>query len=204
MDSREENALVRKLARGDEAAWEAFCGEYSAVLVQFVRLAFGCGREKSEEIVQMTFLRCVRSIGTFDPARGRLFPWLKAVARNEARSCLRGDLRGGVELLLSAVPQHVLDRLADAIDRAPLPDELLARQDTQMLIRECLTELNTRYRQVLLWKYVEERTVARIAVRLRVSEKAAESLLSRARESFRNALLLKLASKRLQRAEILE
>jgi len=204
LDSREENALVRRLARGDEAAWEAFCAEYAAVLVQFVGLAFGCGREKSEEIVQMTFLRCVRSIGTFDPARGRLFPWLKAVARNEARGCLRGGLRGGVELPLSAVPQHVVDQLADAIDRTPLPDELLARQDTQMLIRECLAELNTRYRQALLAKYVEEQTVAQIAGRLRVSEKAAESLLSRARESFKNALLRKLAGKRLQRAEILE
>ena len=204
MDSREENALVRRLARGDEAAWEAFCAEYAAVLVQFVGLAFGCGPEKSEEIVQMTFLRCVRSIGTFGPARGRLFPWLKAVARNEARSCLRGRLHGGVELPLSAVPQHVVDQLADAIDRTPLPDELLARKDTQMLIRECLAELNTRHRQALLWKYVEEQKVAQIAGRLRVSEKAAESLLTRARESFKNALLGKLAAKRLQRAEILE
>jgi len=37
-----------------------------------------------------------------------------------------------------------------------------------------------------------------------VSEKAAESLLSRARESFKNALVLRLAGRRLQRAEILE
>jgi RNA polymerase sigma-70 factor (ECF subfamily) len=204
VDGREENALVRKLARGDEAAWVAFCAEYSEALLHFVRLAFGCRRETAEEIVQATFLRCVRSVGTFDPTRGRLLPWLKAVARNEARSCLRGELRGRAELPLSTFPEHVLDGLADAVDRTPLPDELLARQETQMLIRECLTELNTRYRQALLWKYAEDRKVARIAVGLGVSEKAAESLLARARESFKNALVAKLKSRRLESAEILE
>lgn len=204
MDKLEENALVRKLALGDEAAWRAFCGEYSAGLLEFVQLGFGCSWEKSEEIVQMAFVRCVRSIGTFDPARGRLFPWLKAVARNEARSRLRSERRGGVDLPLSAVPEYVLDRLADAIDQTPLPDELLARRDTQMLIRECLTELNTRYRQALVRKYLDGWKVARIAADFGVSEKALESLLSRARESFKNALLTKLAGKGLQSSEILE
>jgi len=204
MDRLEENALVRKLALGDEAAWESLCREYSAGLLEFVQLGFGLGREKSEEIVQMAFVRCVRSIGTFDPARGRLFPWLKTVARNEARSCLRRDRRGGTNLALSAVPEYVLDRLADAVDQTPLPDELLARRDTQMLIRECLTELNTRYRQALVRKYVDGWKVARIAAGFGVSEKALESLLSRARESFKNALLTKLAGKGLQSSEILK
>ena len=142
MDTLEENTLVRKLTAGDEAAWEAFSKQYADALLEFVELSFRCGREKSEEIVQMAFIRCVRSIATFDPARGRLFGWLKAVARNEGRTCLRGKLYGRGDLPMSTLPEHVLDQLADSIDKTPLPDELLARKDTQMLIRECLMELS--------------------------------------------------------------
>jgi len=53
-----------------------------------VRLRLGCAQELAEEIVHMTFIRCVRSIKTFDLARGRLFGWLNAIARNEAHTLL--------------------------------------------------------------------------------------------------------------------
>jgi RNA polymerase sigma-70 factor (ECF subfamily) len=204
MDRSEENALVGKLVAGDEDAWGAFCREYSADLLAVVQFRFGCGRERSEEIVQRAFVRCVRSIGTYDPARGRLLPWLRAVAGNEARSLLRDRQAGCAELPLSTISQHTLESLADAIDKAPLPDELLASEETRMLIRECLAELNTRYRQALLRKYVDNWKVAAIAGGLELSEKAAESLLSRAREAFKRAVLARLTSSQLQGVGILK
>jgi len=204
MDRTEENTLVGRLVSRDEDAWRTFCGEYSADLLAFVQYGFGCSRERSEEIVQMAFVRCVRSIGTFDPARGRLFPWLKAVARNEAKSFLRDKQSGHTDLPLSTIPQHALESLADAIDQRPLPDELLASTETRMLIRECLGELNTRFRQALIHKYVDGLRVAAIAADLNVSEKAAESILSRAREAFKRVVLARLTSHQMQSVEILE
>jgi RNA polymerase sigma-70 factor (ECF subfamily) len=204
MDRSEEQALVHELVRMDDGAWERFCKEYSAPLLGFVQLCFGCGRETSEEIVQMVFIRCVRSIRTFDPSRGRLFQWLKAVARNEAHTALSGRGGGRADMPLSAVPESVLSQLAAAINHRPLPEELLARKDTQVLIRECLAELNTRYRQVLLSKYVDGLKVAEIAARQGESEKAVESLLSRAREAFKVVLLAKVTSGQLPRSEMLE
>lgn len=200
MDRSEENSLVEKLVAGDEIAWGSFCREYAGTLLDFVQLRFGVSREKSEEIVQMTFVRCVRSIGTFDPDRGRLFPWLKTVAGNEARSCTRGR----AELPMSTVSDEAIRWLADAIDQTPLPDELLATKDTQLLIRECLNELSARHHQVLVRKYVDGWKVARIAAGIGVSEKAVESLLSRARESFKKVLLAKLATRGLEHAEIFQ
>jgi RNA polymerase sigma factor (sigma-70 family) len=107
-------------------------------------------------------------------------------------------------LPLSTIPKNVLESLADVIDQAPLPDELLANAETQMLIRECLSELNTRYRQALVRKYVDGWKVAAIAADFNVSEKAAESLLSRAREAFKSIVLAKLTSRHLRSVEILE
>lgn len=204
MDRSEEIALVGRLLAHDEDAWRTFCREYSSDLLALVQCAFRCGREMSEEIVQAAFVRCVRSIDTFDPARGRLFPWLKAVARNEARNLLRDKHAVRADLPLSLIPQHALDRLADAIDQTPLPEELLATVETQMLIRECLAELNTRYRHVLIRKYCDGQTVAAIAANLRVTEKAVESSLTRAREAFKRVVLSRLTSHERQSVEILK
>ena len=50
-----------------------------------------------------------------------------------------------------------------------------------------LDYLPDNYGDALEWKYIQELSVQEIAARLKVSPKAAESLLSRAREAFRDA-----------------
>ncbi len=89
MDQAEEKAFVLRLASMDERARETFCSEHSTPLRTFVQLQFGCARETAEDVVQMSFVRCVKSIKSFDPSRARLFTWLRAVARNEAHTLLR-------------------------------------------------------------------------------------------------------------------
>ena len=192
MDKADEKALVRRLLKMDEKAWEQFCGEFSRPLLEFVRLCFGCGREKAEEVVQMTFVRCVRSIRTFDPSRGRLLDWLKAVSKNEAHTVIRAERRNSVSVPLSSLPEHIADQILERIDRTPLPDTLAARGDIQLLIQETLMELNSRYREVLIMKYVNGLKVSEIAAELNVSEKAAESVLSRSRAAFRKVFLEKV------------
>ncbi len=181
----QEKALVRRLVRMEGGAWEAFCREYARPLLGFVEWSFGCSREQAEDVVQMTFVRCVKSIRTFNPAMGGLFGWLKAVARNEAHTCLRKDLRNPADVALSAVPPRVADEMLSTLDSRSLPDALLARKDVRLAIQETLMRMNPRHREVLILKYVDGLKVATIASRLGSSEKAVESLLSRSRESFR-------------------
>lgn len=169
----------------DEQAWVLFCRDYSPVLLHFVQLAFACGPEKAEEVVQMTLIRCVRSIGTFDPRKGRLMPWLKAIARNEAHTCLKrapgGELPGSRPVSLEEVSRWLLVE----IDRSPLPEEVLACRDVQQLVQESLAQMNTRQRDALVAKYIDGKKVSDIATQMNASVKTVESLLTRARESFR-------------------
>ena len=179
----EEWSLVERLAQLDDSAWEEFCREYSGPLVGTVRLRFGCSQELAEEVVHMTFVRCVRSIKTFDPARGGLFGWLNAIARNEAHTLLRkASPPGRVEL--DPADRQWIER----IDEAELPDEQLCRQEIQFLILDTVMELSGPYRQVLMMKYLEDRRVAEMAVMLGQSEKAVESLLTRSRLALKEQL----------------
>jgi RNA polymerase sigma-70 factor (ECF subfamily) len=190
MDQAEEKALVRGLIRMNERAWEVFCSEYSLPLLTYVQLQFACGRELAEEIVQMSFVRCVKSMRSFDPSHGRLFTWLKAVARNEAHTVLSAfGPRPGAE---SEITCEAIAGLEDAV----LPDEVLARKESQLLVQEALMELPSRHRKVLTLKYLENCRVAEIAQLLGQSEKAVESLLSRSRNAFKAMFVKKVNSSR--------
>jgi RNA polymerase sigma factor (sigma-70 family) len=61
----------------------------------------------------------------------------------------------------------------------------LRRKEAVRLVHLALDHLPTRYGQALEWKYLEGLAVREIGQRLGLEPKAAESLLSRARASFR-------------------
>lgn len=126
MDNTEERTFVRKLKKMDERAWELFCREYSLSLLAFVQFRFGCNREKAEEIVQMTFIRCVKSIRNFKPSHGRLLNWLKAISRNEAHTLLQQERK----------QLATTDGISEKIDTVALPEEIVAKEEVQLLIHE--------------------------------------------------------------------
>jgi RNA polymerase sigma-70 factor (ECF subfamily) len=192
MDQAEEQQLAAQLAKMDEGAWREFCRSCSGPLAAFVRVGLGFGHDESEEIVQMTFLRCVRSIRTFDHRRGRLMAWLKAIAKNEAHTfhSSRGDR--GREVPQSLLPQALAEEILQGLDRTPLPEEITAREDVRLLVQEVLAGLNSRGCEALTLKYLHGLPVSAIAEKLNASEKAVESLLTRAREAFRAELVRRL------------
>lgn len=57
------------------------------------------------------------------------------------------------------------------------------------LVEATLDSLPGHYGEILEWKYLDGLTVAEIAGRLGLGVKAAESLLTRAREAFREAII---------------
>jgi RNA polymerase sigma factor (sigma-70 family) len=71
-------------------------------------------------------------------------------------------------------------------------DPVLAagRAEVRESICAALDYLPSPYADVLEWKYVHDMSVAEIARRLGRSTKAAESLLTRAREAFRESFML--------------
>jgi RNA polymerase sigma factor (sigma-70 family) len=71
------------------------------------------------------------------------------------------------------------------IESEPLSRAVLDREETREMVNATMAQLPAKYREALEAKYVAGKSVRDIAAALRISEKAVESQLTRARKAFR-------------------
>jgi RNA polymerase sigma-70 factor, ECF subfamily len=196
---------LRALEPAFDHAWRAraLAGEAAAVrrltdaalgpLYAFCLYRVGRDRHLCEEVVQETVLRAVLDLESYEPARsgGNIFPWLSGLARNEVRRALARQRRecpgqgpASLETLWDRIDGELLEVYA-RLESDPFDDELLRRDETRQMVNATMGQLPPHYREALEAKYLHGRSVRDIAAAAGTTEKAIESLLSRAREAFR-------------------
>jgi RNA polymerase sigma-70 factor, ECF subfamily len=181
---RDDRVLVRRMLAGDELAFEAFFDQYFPGLYRFALSRVRCDPAAAEEVAQAALERAVTKLATYR-GEAALFTWLCTFCRHEISAYYkrRGRVPQQVELTEDAPEvRAALDLLALAADD---PERLLHRKEVARLVQVTLDHLPRRYGDALEWKYIEGRSVAEIAERLQIGAKAAESVLTRAREAFR-------------------
>ena len=103
--------------------------------------------------------------------------WLFSIAQHKIADFWRGRRRA----------PEVLEAL-EKIDRAPIPEDLLHSQEMRQRVADALERLDAEYARVLTLRYLDDLPVRAIAERLRETESAIESRLTRARDAFRRLL----------------
>lgn len=164
--------LIALLQAGEEAAWRRICDDLGAPLYRYCYWLAGADAAAAEDLRQETFLAAIAGIAGYR-SEVPLFAWLTGIARHKASDARRGRRR------------HVaLDEAGDATAADPSPEAgaLVAERNAQVV--DTLWSLSPDYRNALLARYVEEESVESVAARLGRSYKAAESVLSRARQAF--------------------
>lgn len=180
----QDRALACQVAGGDQAAFDDFFREYFPRLFRFTLLRVDNDPELAEEVVQRAMCIVVRKMATY---RGEalLFTWLCQICRNELNSVFRErrvESRADIPIDDHPAVQAALESIVADDYR---PDSARHNDEITQFVRVTLEHLPTRYATALEMKYVEGNSVAEIAQRLTLSEKAAESVLSRARSAFR-------------------
>ena len=178
----DEREFVRRMIAGDEAAFDTFADSYIPALYRFAASRLDGDRELTREIVQTTLCKAIGKLSSF---RGdaALMTWLCACCRNEIAGHFRKKMRPIREVDLEVVEETSAAELAGAAPE--VPEAAALRGEARRLVHAALDELPPHYGQVLEWKYLEDLPVKEIASRLDLGPKAAESLLTRAREAFR-------------------
>jgi RNA polymerase sigma-70 factor (ECF subfamily) len=126
----------------------------------------------------------IRKLGTWR-GEAALFSWLCTICRREIADLAARTSRPVFVSLTDDAPdvRAALESLEAATDG---PDAPVAREDVGRLVQTALDYLPPRYSRVLEWKYLEELSVQEIAARMKTTPKAVESLLTRARDAFRD------------------
>lgn len=186
-----EKKLVRRLIRGDDAAFETFCDDYLPALHRFALRRLDGNRDLCQDIVQSTIVKAIPKLGSFR-GEAALLTWLCACCRSEIAGHFRTLARRGpeVELTVDAAPVRARWNAEPEVS----PEGGLLQLEKSELVHAALDRLPDHYARVLEWKYLEDLPVDEIAGRLQLKLKAAESLLTRARNSFRDVYGQLLAS----------
>ncbi len=184
MDNGSERELVRRMLGGDEGAFDEFFEDYFPRLFRFAVLRLR-DQDAAEDLVQNSLIAAVRNLGSWR-GEATLFTWLCTICRREISAWEKRTSRRVIVSLAEDDPglRAALDSIGAAADA---PDAGLARADTGRIVQLALDHLPPRYSRALEWKYLEELSVDDIAGRLQCTPKAAESLLTRARNAFRDA-----------------
>lgn len=188
-----EIALRDRILAGDQDAARWLFEEHFDALYEFAHYRLGGERAQAEDVVQDTFVVALESLSSFD-GRSSLHTWLCGIAKNKVRALRRKRRPAPLADVLDEADDEI-DAVLARVSSEPLPDWALERKETRELVGATLSSLPIDYRRALVAKYVSGRSVAQIAQDVGRSEKAAESLLTRARAAFGEVFEL-LARKR--------
>lgn len=181
----QDRQLARDVADGNANAFDQFFKEYFPRLFRFALGRVDNDPALAEEVVQRTMCIVVRKMGNY---RGEalLFTWLCQICRNEMAAVFRqrGDqYREHLPIEDHPAVQAALESMFADDYR---PESAQRQQEIAEFVRATLQHLPLRYARALEMKYVGGHSVIEIARELEVSEKAAESLLTRARKAFKD------------------
>jgi len=180
-----EQELLEAAIRGDRKAF----GEL-ALLHQPRAIAMAAGilgsREEAQDLVQESCLKAFRALDTFVPGRP-FFPWFYRILRNACIQQLRRrKVRRASSLSRRNEDDEPAPELADAT--APLPEEIVARDERSHLVGEALTRLPAMDREVLMLKHFDGLTYKEIAAALSIPVGTVMSRISTARKRLRKLL----------------
>ena len=163
-----ERSLRDAVLSGDEQAWRTWYDESFTGLYAYVLWRCGGLRQHADDVVQETWLVVVRRIAAFDPVQAAFATWLRGIAAHVLRNHFRKMKRHG----RLAVSRNGVSGDAEQRDRAER-------------VASALSQLPERYEAVLRAKYLDGQSVADVAAAWNETPKAVESLLTRARQAFR-------------------
>ena len=175
MLTEQDHKTIKGIIKRDEKTLLQFYTEHKKPLFQFI-LRHLDNVHDAEEVLQDSFLAFVEALRDFR-GQSSLKTFLFSIAKNKTVDKLRKKKLK--QMLFSYIPAPIVESLAHVF----LDDEIDKKQLIEK-IDSVFGKLPHDYALVLRLKYTEGYKVAEIASKIKLSFKATESLIFRARKAF--------------------
>lgn len=178
VEGETDAVLVLAIARGDGAAFRLITDRHLLVVHRLAARMLGDSNE-AEEVAQDTFLKLWTHASRWRPASrdSGVLPWLRSLAMNACIDRLRRRRF------------HSDEEVPERADEAPSAAEQIDQCRLGALVSKALHSLPDRQRAAIVLTYYEELPNVEAAEALSLHLKAFESLLLRARQALKAALV---------------
>jgi RNA polymerase sigma factor, sigma-70 family len=184
-----DGVLVHEVLAGNQAAFEALVERYHTMLYRFIYHHLG-EYDQACDVLQQVFLKLYIALPNL-PTGEQLKPWLFRVAQNCCRDELRKRRRRRVTLFSALEWQAEEDEmppLATIPDNRPLPEEIAEYHDLQDMLQQAIQALPTKFRSVVLLRYLYQCSFSEIGQVLEMPMTTAKTYYYRACSKLRASL----------------
>jgi RNA polymerase sigma-70 factor (ECF subfamily) len=168
----------------DKHAFSAIVKKYEESLRRYV-MRLGC-RDKvdSDDVLQEIFIKVYINLNDYDPDL-KFSSWIYRIAHNETISFFRKkNIRPSVLTLSAEDTDAFFAQLADDKDFV----ELANKRDDKRVIQELLSELEPKYREVIVLRYLEDKSYTEISDILKMPEGTVGTLVNRGKKRLKEIL----------------
>jgi RNA polymerase sigma factor (sigma-70 family) len=180
--SLNDSALVDGLRRHDPEAVRYLSETCLPSVWRYVCARLSSDRHLAEDIVSESVLALLKAVA--DPALeiGNVLSWLRSVASNKIVDHFRAAAR----------VQHLIEQAKQSMPLVETNDATQhhVEQEQREEVRRVLEMLPEQTRTAMEWKYIDKVSVREISQRMRITEKAVESILFRGRREMRERMML--------------
>jgi RNA polymerase sigma-70 factor (ECF subfamily) len=185
--SKSDKKLV-KLSLNDDKYFVELVERYEPKLGRYIFRLSRVDEQTIEDLLQEVFIKVYRNLNDYDDDFS-FSSWIYRITHNEVMSFFRKN---------KARPKVVNFEIDDSSEYiAMLPDDVdlpqeLARKELSAKVRESIYELPEKYREVLVLRYLEDKSYNEISDILRKSMGAISVLMNRAKKRLKKNLSPKL------------
>lgn len=179
VENLSDEALIQKSIENIDYFAE-LVQRYEVKLLSYIMRISAFGRVESEEILQEVFIKCWRNLYDFDP-KLKFSSWIYRITHNETISAFRKAQSRGDDKHISIESNQI-----DVFDNIDLSDEF----DTNISgdqIQHILEDLSAKYRDILVLKFLEEKSYEEISDILQMPMGTVATNINRAKKKFQAA-----------------
>ncbi|MFW6203303.1 MAG: RNA polymerase sigma factor [Marinilabilia sp.] len=175
-----ENELVEQAMQGRTEAFSVLVDRYRQKVFR-TAMGFLHNADDAEDLTQEIFVKAWHALGSFD-RKSAFSTWLYRISVNKAINQSRKNKLWAMAGIYEEVNNTHDEEAAD---------DAITRKEQKEEIKRAINKLNNKQKKAFVLFYYQELSMKEVAEVLKMSQKAAESLVFRARKRLQTELLKK-------------